>query len=360
MAAGRGGQDRRLPTWVLSGFQQWRLAWIAGLKQSLDRFFLVLLPTLKAFQKFRNVTYSRLTYDRFEENLETVVTNYLPSLHPRGAGPSGFSSLDSEARVRLGFWPDLTRGLAHSDRGASGSLAGATRGCRAADPLRRGHEALEMGRSRGGSSRIYEGLRKLIQDRPDTNRAWEHLGHWHLGSGDDRSDVLLAVALLEQSIENAILQFFANKDDTIFIDQSEGNLSNLSMKIRLAYALGIIEDKIRKELKIIKDVRNVFAHSASIVRFDSEEISNAIEQLVIPKTVKWGSLAGPRPLTPREKFAASVRMLYAYLTGVEKKERDASYKKSIFYIVILLGEHPSPEMMQELHQEAVAAALISE
>ena len=34
------------------------------------------------------------------------------------------------------------------------------------------------------------------------------------------------------------------------------------MKIKLAYALGLIEQKAKKELTLIKNIRNVFAHAA--------------------------------------------------------------------------------------------------
>jgi hypothetical protein len=215
--------------------------------------------------------------------------------------------------------------------------------------------------SKGKRSNAKFDLTKLINKVRDSNDSWETIQTWHLQEGDDRSQGIVAGALLEQALEIALDSHFEidhEQTRSLFIDQGGGSISSFATKIKLAYALGMVEQIIRSELTSIKDIRNVFAHTREAVSFESPEIIAACELLRIPQIVRFdGGLIGPPPVTPKDKFAASVRMIYLYfggdlgnrLTG----KKPLKYADSDFYCALFLKQ-----LTRFQRRKALAAALL--
>jgi hypothetical protein len=99
---------------------------------------------------------------------------------------------------------------------------------------------------------------------------------------DDRSVAILAAVHLESSLEAAILTKMIplpeNEVNEIFSGDA-APLSTFSAKIRMAFAMGILGPQTRKDLNIIKNIRNAFAHAQRPVKFDTPEIATACAQI---------------------------------------------------------------------------------
>ena len=58
-----------------------------------------------------------------------------------------------------------------------------------------------------------------------------------------------------------------------------GPFQNFGPKIDMAYFFEIIDEPVFKDLVIIKDVRNTFAHTTRYVYFSTEEVANKCKKL---------------------------------------------------------------------------------
>jgi len=88
----------------------------------------------------------------------------------------------------------------------------------------------------------------------------------------DRSVVILASSFIERALENYILKKLV--DDAFVKKLFEGYapLATLSAKIEVAFALGLLPRHVHSDLRIIKRVRNVFAHEPESYTFSSKRI----------------------------------------------------------------------------------------
>jgi len=134
----------------------------------------------------------------------------------------------------------------------------------------------------------------------------------------DQAVVLLLGALLERALEREILMRMVRLTRTRRNEMFVGiaPLSSFSAKIKIAYGLAIIGDKGLRELDVIKDIRNQFAHSIHILSFKTPEISNACMSLKTPNQALPEFPAGiGRNLThnPRNRYLITCFMLWAAL-----------------------------------------------
>jgi len=116
-------------------------------------------------------------------------------------------------------------------------------------------------------------------------------------------------------LERAIATHFVlndNEIESLFIDQAEGNISNFAVKIKLAYALGVIETIVRKELTLIKNIRNVFAHTKADISFATPAIIKACAELTLSP-----DLLGSSHLDAKLRFAKSVEVIYLYFAHID-------------------------------------------
>ncbi|MET3840432.1 MltR family transcriptional regulator [Bradyrhizobium sp. OAE829] len=106
--------------------------------------------------------------------------------------------------------------------------------------------------------------------------------HMHkLSSKGHASEALLTAAILDQELRTAILlkmrpSLSAIKQERLF--EGYGPLAEFGDKIEVAFALGQIDDSTYSKLKIIKDIRNKFAHLPKQCTFWTREISLLIDK----------------------------------------------------------------------------------
>jgi mannitol operon repressor len=92
----------------------------------------------------------------------------------------------------------------------------------------------------------------------------------------DRACALILSSLLDSALvallSTRMTEITETERRTLFYGES-AFLGSLSAKIRLSYALGLISSAQYDDLKVIKDVRNVFAHSTKQIEFSHPLIS---------------------------------------------------------------------------------------
>jgi DNA-binding MltR family transcriptional regulator len=96
----------------------------------------------------------------------------------------------------------------------------------------------------------------------------------------DRASAIVSSALLEELLERLVLAFLIDHQSAKR-DLLDGMtlLSTMSAKINLAYYLGLLEQSEFEDLKLIKNIRNDFAHSFETISFETQRIKDKCLQL---------------------------------------------------------------------------------
>jgi hypothetical protein len=158
--------------------------------------------------------------------------------------------------------------------------------------------------------------KKLLRELPTVDEM--HTRFFELWDAPDHVTAITGAAYLDSILENLIAASFRRLSDEdytrMFSGAAGGILGSASAKIRLAYANKLIEDEaVYHDLKLINDIRNVFAHSLHRVDFNNDLIKADCLKL---KTI----IFAPRPEDPgRSAFMSVVEFLYGYLIGSIQK-----------------------------------------
>jgi hypothetical protein len=175
-------------------------------------------------------------------------------------------------------------------------------------------------------SKIDAALRSILAKRPRSLTALTTIDRFETGTpveGDDRGVVLVAVALVEQLLEDAILCRCVRQyeeqplRDKLFggTPESGGALTTFAAKITMGHALGLYGNHVRQDLDRLRKIRNVFAHAKTKLSFTSPAIKDALVfNLYDPALTKLGS--AKRAKTPKGKFlgVAAISMIHLNLT----------------------------------------------
>lgn len=95
-----------------------------------------------------------------------------------------------------------------------------------------------------------------------------------IGKQTHAGAVMVAAAVLDQTLEQAITTKFVhlNSDMRKRLYGERGPVGTFSAKIDLGFALGLFDSDTYKRLSAIRQVRNLFAHTAQSLSFDNEEV----------------------------------------------------------------------------------------
>jgi DNA-binding MltR family transcriptional regulator len=92
----------------------------------------------------------------------------------------------------------------------------------------------------------------------------------------DRACALVVAAVLDHTmvelIRSKLIASSADDDELIFFSDG-APLGTFHGKTIMAFALGIIDASERKDLDVIRRIRNAFAHSATSVTFETDLIA---------------------------------------------------------------------------------------
>ena len=137
----------------------------------------------------------------------------------------------------------------------------------------------------------------------------------------DRAAAILLVAQVDRFLEIAIVSHLFHQDEATvaMLVGRDGPLSTFSAKIRLAYAMGFISEEERKDLDLLREVRNAFAHALRPITFTNELIIGHIAAFkcamghspddLIPISPLAAVIAGVSPDPNRRKFIEGCRKM---------------------------------------------------
>lgn len=104
----------------------------------------------------------------------------------------------------------------------------------------------------------------------------------------DRGCALMASAYLDELLKRHLQHYLVLTSElkkTMF--NFNGSLGTFSSRINMSYAIGKLPRSYQKDLHRIRDIRNIFAHSAEPMAFDTLAISKICAKLIChphPKT----------------------------------------------------------------------------
>jgi hypothetical protein len=130
-------------------------------------------------------------------------------------------------------------------------------------------------------------FRKLLDSLPSSEEAGEII--WNLAKRDHYALAMLGASYLNSAIERLLMAHFVplSPDDQrrMFDGAANGILGTLSNKIRVAYAIDLLEDDEYGDLIIINDIRNVFAHSLHEINFANNNITDDCNKLCVLRNI---------------------------------------------------------------------------
>jgi len=119
-------------------------------------------------------------------------------------------------------------------------------------------------------------LEEFLKQRTDEVKAFRKA----LTKETDRGCALFATSYLDKALSDLLYCALAN-DKKIENDLFEGNapLATFSARIKMAFYLGKISKVERRDLDLLRKIRNEFAHNADAIDFEVGKIKNQCNEL---------------------------------------------------------------------------------
>jgi DNA-binding MltR family transcriptional regulator len=137
----------------------------------------------------------------------------------------------------------------------------------------------------------------------------------------DRGTALVAAAWLDDALEVRIRAAFrSDKGTADDVFRPDGPLGSFAARIKIAYLLDLIEPLARRDLDLVRRIRNDFAHARSDLYFKTPRIKDRCKQLHGTKAAQLGGLTAR---TPKQMFIVAAYFLVEYLLSLAKMERRA-------------------------------------
>lgn len=131
-----------------------------------------------------------------------------------------------------------------------------------------------------------------------------------LTSESDRGCALMAASYLDGELEKLLRDYLVPDTQVAnSLFRSDGALGSFGSRIDLAYLLGLIGVSARRDLHLIRKMRNEFGHIAKPISFDDEAMVNRCREL-------YHSNLDPA-VDPRTKFTNVVLGVTATLHGAQ-------------------------------------------
>jgi hypothetical protein len=125
----------------------------------------------------------------------------------------------------------------------------------------------------------------------------------------DRGCALMAAEFCSAQLRELLGAVLINDTKALAkaLDDATGPLHTFSSRIEFAYLMGLLSSTARRELHLIRSIRNAFAHEYRPISFEESRIANRCRELVGHNT--W-------PVTdPRRNFVRNVMGLLAVLSA---------------------------------------------
>jgi hypothetical protein len=142
------------------------------------------------------------------------------------------------------------------------------------------------------------------------DQTWQEL----VEDPNDRATAIMAVALVDNVLEQAIRRRLRVHKSTENVLSWNGGIGTLSSKIHFAHAIGLIGDLFYHDLLTVNDIRNKFAHGLIAhdqhhkpikMSFDSPSITGLCKKLKL--------VAQPSGVLARHIFLHEIHIIIAHL-----------------------------------------------
>jgi hypothetical protein len=133
----------------------------------------------------------------------------------------------------------------------------------------------------------------------------------------DRACAVLGAAFLDLHLRDLIQLALTTDTPSAWFEGREA-LSAFSAKIDMSYYLGLISGEDRRDLHLIRKIRNDFAHDVDhTLSFTTPRVSNRVREMTLPKLVfEQSNLPLPAPDNARNRFQIGLGILWHVLTDV--------------------------------------------
>ena len=130
-----------------------------------------------------------------------------------------------------------------------------------------------------------------------------------LNAETDRGVALMAAAFIEYQLESLLRTYFVDERSVVNrLFEADGPLGTLSAKTDASYVLGLIPKETRRDIHLIRKIRNEFAHSSAPMTFETPGIANRCALL------GHDFIGGTK--TARQKFVRTAIGVLAPIRGV--------------------------------------------
>jgi hypothetical protein len=141
---------------------------------------------------------------------------------------------------------------------------------------------------------------------------------------------ILGAAMVELELETLLRQRFPKITDSTWATmvRENGPFSTLDQKITAAFAFRILDEPTKDNLKIVKNIRNAFAHAKKLIDFDHELVAAELAKVQIPgfKKVLHRELQ-KKPGPPKVKYVLLCMVTSTHLVTKYAKALGARSKR---------------------------------
>jgi DNA-binding MltR family transcriptional regulator len=124
----------------------------------------------------------------------------------------------------------------------------------------------------------------------------------------DRGAAIIGAAYVDLVLREAITARMLSVPDVItLLFENRGPLQDFGARIQIGVALGVYGRRAYKDLCIIKDIRNAFAHSAEAMDFTRVDVARLCTSLWYPEKIQYHNR--PKPTTPKELYVRAIELL---------------------------------------------------
>lgn len=115
-----------------------------------------------------------------------------------------------------------------------------------------------------------------------------------LSDESDRARVIVVACWIEEFLKVRLMNEFSkgNAEAREALFSNNGPFATFSAKTNAAFCAGWIDSDVHHDIRVIRKLRNIFAHSYNPVSLDEEETRNLIQSLRVPhrQFYDWGKL----------------------------------------------------------------------
>ena len=122
-------------------------------------------------------------------------------------------------------------------------------------------------------------LRSLLRETPNADELGQFLDLLVDESSPPSLVAILGIALVDNALREAIAKKMPNANACEALFSDNGPLHAFASKIKVAHALGLLNDDLTHDLNRLRDIRNAFAHALLPLNFEHPDVLREIEKL---------------------------------------------------------------------------------